>query len=197
MNKLSDHELIAGIKQNDHIAFETLFNRYWEYLYRIIYNRIKDQEQAKDIVQDIFTYIWKNRNSLSIRKEIKPYLYTAAKYQFFQLYKKNKLKQVYQYDLDFSEIDPSQTDDLLLSKEIESLIEKELSKMPIQIRRCYTLNKINGRTVKEIAVELQLSEKTVRTYISYALHALKHQLGKNAAETLSIILLSEILLHKI
>ncbi|MDR6785560.1 RNA polymerase sigma-70 factor (family 1) [Pedobacter africanus] len=197
MKNSTDQELLGAIKGNDHAAFEVLFNRYWEYLYSIIYRRLKDRDQAQDIVQDIFIYIWNSRASLSVRTGMEPYLFTAAKNQLYSLYRREKLKLTREAELQYQTPVSAQTDELVLFKEVDRLVTDELERMPDNVRKCFTLSREEGKSIREIALELMLSEKTVKNNISDALKRLRVHLGSYSAETLSILLISEIIAHQI
>ena len=58
---LSDETLLELLKNEDRLAFNILYNRYWKKLYNITNKRIKDREAAEEIVQDLFTSLWLNR----------------------------------------------------------------------------------------------------------------------------------------
>ena len=196
-NNITDRELLDAIKRDDHAAFEVLFNRYWEYLFSIIYRRLNNKEETEDIVQDIFIYIWNSRASLSVRTGLEPYLFTAAKNQLFTLYRRNKLKLANQEQFKYRTGSSAQADALVLFKEVDRLVTDELERMPDNVRRCFILSREEGKSIREIAAELMLSEKTVKNNISDALKRLRLHLGSYSAETLSILLISEIIAHKI
>ena len=197
MKNSTDKELLDAIKDNDHAAFEVLFNRYWEYLFSVVYRRLNNREDAQDIVQDIFIYIWKSRASLSVKTGLEPYLFSAAKNQLYSLYRRDKLRLARETELQYRTGTPSQTDQLVLFKEVDRLVTDELERMPVNVRRCFTLSREEGKSIREIAAELMLSEKTVKNNISDALKRLRLHLGSYSAETLSILLISEIIAHQI
>lgn len=196
MKDTTDRELLDAIKGGDHGAFEVLFNKYWEYLFGIIFSKLNDRAQTEDIVQDIFIYIWNSRATLNIVNGMEPYLFSAAKNQVYTLFRRSKLRtsKEEQYDYPTS---AGQADELLLFREVDKLVNQELDRMPENVRRCYTLSRKDGMSIREIAKELMLSEKTVSNNLSDALKRLRIHLGSYSAETLSAILVTEIILHKI
>lgn len=197
MKHSTDKELLDAIKEDNHAAFEVLFNRYWEYLFSIIYRRLNDRDQTQDIVQDIFIYIWNNRASLSIRTGMEPYLFTAARNQLYSLYRRDKLRLAREVELQYQTTVSPQTDQLVLFKEVDRLVTEELERMPDNVRRCFTLSREEGKSIREIALELMLSEKTVKNNISDALKRLRVHLGNYSAEVLSVMLISEIITQQI
>jgi len=61
-NELSDIELTAMIRQDDHGAYRELYYRYTDVLYTHAYTRLNDREEAKDVVQEIFSTLWSNES---------------------------------------------------------------------------------------------------------------------------------------
>jgi DNA-directed RNA polymerase specialized sigma24 family protein len=72
--KLNDNELIVLLKDNSHAAYAELYQRYYRLLFVHAYKRLKDEEQAKDIVQEFFVSLWdkgthrSNKNDTKKRK---------------------------------------------------------------------------------------------------------------------------------
>lgn len=196
MNTPSDKELLEAIKQDDHAAFEVLFNRYWDYLFGIVYRRLNDREETLDVVQDIFVYLWNSRASLSVKSGLEPYLFSAARNQLYSLYRRNQLRQVKE-EMQAVVSVPLEADGQLLFREVDRLVTDELQKMPDNVRKCFTLSREEGKSIREIAAELTLSEKTVKNNISDALKRLRLHLGSYSAETLSVLLITEMLSQQI
>lgn len=192
MKHLTDKELLDAIRLDNHAAFEELFNRYWDYLFGIVYRRLNDREETLDVVQEIFVYLWNRRASLSIRNGLEPYLFTAARYQLYNLYRNNKLRQDKE-EMQVVMDRPVAADEQLLFREVDRLVTDELERMPDNVRKCFTLSREEGMSIREIATELMLSEKTVKNNISDALKRLRLHLGSYSAETLSVLLITEIL----
>lgn len=72
---------ISALKKGDQAAFINIYNEFWESLYAISYNRVRSKEVAEDILQEVFTNLWKTREILNIKTSLRNYLYTAIKYK--------------------------------------------------------------------------------------------------------------------
>ena len=94
-----------------------------KHLLSIIYRRLNNREETQDIVQDIFIYIWNSRASLSVRTGLEPYLFTAAKNQLYTLYRRNKLRLVNEEQLRYRASGSANTDELVLFKEVDRLVQ--------------------------------------------------------------------------
>ena len=65
-NHTSDTLLLQQIASNNKPAFQILFEKYWQQGFSDAYKRVKDYDAEKDIVQEIFTHIWINRENQHI-----------------------------------------------------------------------------------------------------------------------------------
>lgn len=74
----SDDVLLKRLHLGDGEAFKEIFNRYWYPLFKAANNRIKSREEAEEIVQDIFTSLWKNHRVLIIAN-LESYLFSAVR----------------------------------------------------------------------------------------------------------------------
>lgn len=167
--------LLKLIKEGDQIAFKHLFYLYADQLERFILYYIKDKEKAQDIVLDIFTYIWENRERFEIRLTLKAYLFQAAKNKAFT-YIRDKKISVYIEEIDIA--NKIQTyDDQLELEELAKLIQEAISLLPEKCRIIFEKSRKEILTNKEIASELKISEKTVEGQITIALKKIRSFLG--------------------
>jgi len=60
----SNKKLLAHLKGNCELAFQQIYEKYWENLYRVSSTILKDGELAKDVIQEVFIKIWLRRNDL-------------------------------------------------------------------------------------------------------------------------------------
>ena len=58
---LPDNELIQLLKESDHSAYNEIYHRYFQLIFTHAYKKLRDEEQAKDIVQDVFATLWFKR----------------------------------------------------------------------------------------------------------------------------------------
>ena len=60
-SKLSDSELADLLKSDDQLAFTEIYNRFYYALFTHVYNRLNDKDEAKDVVQELFSTLWCKR----------------------------------------------------------------------------------------------------------------------------------------
>ncbi|MCZ4223676.1 RNA polymerase sigma factor [Pedobacter rhodius] len=175
-NSLTDNELLILIQAGDRRAFEEIYERFNGLLYIYACKLVSEREDAKDIVQEIFVYLWSNPD-IKIKSQLSAYLYTAVRYKVFDWLDKNKSKSNYLLSLkNFAELGDCITDDYIREKEFASIIEKEISLLPPKMRQIFEMSRQQHLSQKEIAEILHLSDKTVKKQMSNALKVLRLKL---------------------
>ena len=172
----TDSELIHLLRADDRIAFSEIYVRYGERLYKQAYHVLRNREDAKDIVQDIFTSLWNKRAELQINN-FAGYLYIANRNQVIKLMAHKKISSVY-FDwlqtMAGEEVDIA--DHAIQEKQLQELVEGEVGKLPSKMRLVFNLSRKAHLSHKEIATKLHLSEATVKTQVKNALRILRSKL---------------------
>lgn len=195
MKHTSDSDLLVLVKKDNHMAFTELVNRYWENLYKHVYLKIKNRDETQDIIQDIFLGLWKNRMSIVCdeKQSLSSYLFKAAKYASINYFSRPGITLTGAGILDQMLSFPSSecADERVLYKELHSLVDAELSVLPDRLQLPYRLSREQHMTIKEIAMNLSLSEQTVKNNITTALHRIRFRLGKyNSDATIFFIIMT-------
>lgn len=173
MRGLNDIHLLQKIKRDNKAAFTEVVNRYSDILFRFIHRRTDNFEDSQDIVQEIFTSLWKNRDRIIIKDSLYPYLFQSAKYKVIDLLitKQKEIKQSSEYSINKHIC--YNTEEELLAKELADLIKKHVDKMPNSMKKAFTLSRYEAMSIKDIAGQLSLSEQTVKNNISLAISKLR------------------------
>jgi RNA polymerase sigma-70 factor (family 1) len=167
------HALLQLIRKDDEQAFTELYNRYWQKLFGVAYNRLKEIQSAEDVVHDVFASFWAGRRQIEISKADQ-YFATAVKYAVFSRLKKKDRERDYQRSLAASPPSkefPAET--TLHYKRMLEIIRTEVEKLPERCRLVFQYSRNEGMAVKEIAEELNISPKTVENQLTKALKHLK------------------------
>lgn len=201
MKKLPDGSLMDLVKGENHLAFTVLVDRYWQELYRHVWYKIRNSDDAKDIIQEIFLGLWKNRSTIvcSAEEKISPYLFRAAKYSVINYFSRPGILIADEKELSGLLEFPSHisSDDSYLLKELKELLDIEVSNLPERLQIPYRLSREQDLTIKEIAAKLCISEQTVKNNISTALHKIRYRLGQyNADTTIGLIVIIAAFLHE-
>lgn len=176
---LTDQELTDLLMQGDQHAFATIHDRYYGVLYRHAFHRYPYREEIKDLLQDLFIYIWNNRESMQFTKGIASYLYTSTRNSLLNIYKHQKVELNYiQSFKDFIDQQEPIVDEMMREKELVLLIEKEVAKLPPQMRLVFEMSRNQNLSHKEIATKLSVSPLTVKKHVHKSLKILREKLGK-------------------
>lgn len=170
----TDVELLAGLNQGDHQAFTEIYNRYWQVLYLHAHKMLKDEDEAMDVVQDIFSVLWNRRADQVVHTNAKAYLYIAVRNQTLKVINKGRLKSDFLNSVSqYLEEGVSQVEEHINYKEFAALLEKEISALPPKMQEIFSKSRDEGLSYKQIAEELGVTEHTVRTTIHRALNILR------------------------
>lgn len=174
---LSDYELIALLKQSDRLAFTQIYNRYWKRLLLVAANKLNSIEDAEEIVQDIYLMLWNRRFELEIKSELACYLAVSVKYRVIKALDKsyNQLKYINTH-IHLSTVDNS-TQEWLEFQELSEQLRLAMQDLPEKCQLVYRLSRESHLTQKEIAAELQISEKTVEAHMGKAIRILRAKLN--------------------
>jgi RNA polymerase sigma-70 factor (family 1) len=182
---LTDHELIALLKQGQENAFTEIYLRYWNSLYKTANNILGDDELAKDVVQNVFISIWQRKFELDIQS-LKSYLHQAVRFAVFKVIREQKMSNAFYERLAYVTVEII-NDNPLLYKEQQELITKLINSLPPDCREAYHLSREENLTYKQIAFQLNISEKTVEKRLSKSLRHIRNGLSIGACITVIML----------
>jgi len=170
----TDEQLIELLISSNGDAFTEIYQRYVETLYRFAWNILKDEEECKDAIQEIFIWIWDNRKKLKI-KVLKHYLLAAVKYRLIKAIEQSKrMDQI--LSTPFVTLAPS-TEEAMELKELKAIIFQFTQSLPPRAREIFHLSRDEYLSNREIATRLNINEKTVENQMTITLRKLRHTLG--------------------
>lgn len=172
--KLSDQELSDLLKSGNQFVFAEIYNRYKGVLYLHAYRMIQHREDAMDVVQELFANIWTNRETLTIKTTLSAYLYGAIRNRILDVIAHQKIVLKYTDSLQgFLDDGEMVTDNQIREKELNRIIETEISQMPPKMREVFELSRQQNLSHKEIASQLNISDKTVKKQVNKAIKLLR------------------------
>jgi RNA polymerase sigma-70 factor (ECF subfamily) len=175
---LTDNELVSLLEQGNSEAYAEIYQRYWAVLFRHARKMLQNDDEAKDLVQDIFTVLWAKVSELNLTGSLSSYLYSAVRYKVFDLIDKNKVRNNYLASLqEFIQHGEYTTDHVIREKQLASLIEKEVAMLPSKMRQVFQLSRNNNLSHKEIAEKMEISDQTVKKQIHNAIRILRPKFG--------------------
>lgn len=144
---------------------------YSDNVFRFILKNIRDEERARDIVQDSYEKLWRNAENVSYEK-VKSYLFTTAYHTMIDVLRKDK-RQTFMADHHI----PEDVHDRQYS-DLSEILNEAVKLLPEIQRTVILLRDYEGYSYKEIGDITELSEAQVKVYIYRARVFLKNYIGK-------------------
>ncbi|MFF5380782.1 RNA polymerase sigma factor [Pedobacter suwonensis] len=174
---LSDTELLIQLKNGNHSAYTAIYNRYFYLMFTFAYKKLRDEELAKDFVQELFINLWNKRELLSESGKLSSYLYISIRSRMLDYFAHQKVQTKYLDFLKNYQIKTyDKTDYLVREKELNKYIEKEVQALPSKMKQIFELSRKKHLTHKEIAIKLNTSEHNISKQIANALKIFRAKL---------------------
>ncbi|GLU55261.1 RNA polymerase sigma-70 factor [Dyadobacter frigoris] len=172
----SDIERLNALKMGSTTAFEEIYERYWNKLYKIVVGKIKISENAKEIVQDVFLDLWLRREELEI-KVLDYYLFGTIKFKIIDFYKKEIVRKNHAESV-FANISDADwdTEEELAYNDLNRAIIACIDQLSVRTKNIFELSRIQHKSIGEIAKILNVTTRTVDNHMSQALKILRLQL---------------------
>jgi len=165
---------------DDSRAFAELHRRYSFKLYKLALAKTGNSQVSEDLVQDLFVSLWLNKADINIEKGLNVYIFSAIKNRIISHFR----KQINKTNISLDEINVetlvSQSADLVQEwmhlNEVQELYSSILAEIPEKSRQVFEFSR-SGVPNKEIALSLDISEKTVEFHITKCLRILRLKFG--------------------
>jgi RNA polymerase sigma-70 factor (family 1) len=173
---LTDDDLVTGLVRGESMAFESIYKKYSFKLFRIAFNQLGSQEDAEELVQELFANLWKRREKLSI-KNLNLYLVISIKNKVYDAISSRINFRKYQEYTILREIHESyETSEIISYNELNEAVDQILDQMPEKTADVFRRSRFEKQSVREIAEALALSEKAVEYHISKSLKLFREKL---------------------
>ncbi|MCA0380799.1 MAG: RNA polymerase sigma-70 factor [Bacteroidetes bacterium] len=169
----NDKSLLLKVAADDTAAFDQLYKAHWQPMYKLALYFLKDEAAAMDIVQDVFVWIWQQRQQIKVHTSVQAYLKTAVKYKLANYIRSGKVRQDL---LDNWVMETTYThtgQDSAELRELKAIIQQTIEGLPEKCREVFTLSRNHGLTNQQIAEKLGISVKTVENQMTIALRRLR------------------------
>jgi len=172
VNPLDDQQLWSAVCKGNERAFDTLFLRYYPVLCTYARQFLND-EDARDVVQNLMVWLWENREMLVITTNLRSYLFSAVRNSCLTEIHKQEIRRKVHHQIHQKLQHLFEDPDFYVVDELSAKIEDAIKALPETYREVFVKNRFDQKTYNEIAKELGVSEKTVDYRISQALKQLR------------------------
>ena len=152
------------MNENFDVTYKALFRRYYPSL--IFYaTRLVGEEEAEDVVQDVFVELWKRKDHIEIGDQIQAFLYRAV-----------YMEEINQRRAEFYQPDNNEVIRRIEDKELRKEIHDAINELPDKCKEVFKLSYLHDMKNKEIADILGVSLRTVEAHMYKALKYLRGRL---------------------
>lgn len=170
----TDTELIQLLQAGDDRAFSVIYERFWPLLYRHARRFLYDDDEARDVIQEVFLLLWEKSADTGIGVSLSAYLFAAVKNRALNVIARSKVREDYAASFGrYMEQATAGTDHRVRSRELAGLIEAEIEALPPKMREAFLLSREDRFTYREIAEQLNVAENTIRKQVSQAIRKLR------------------------
>ncbi len=174
---LADIQLLSLLKDDDQLAFNEIYNRYWKSLLSIAVKKLNDTQEAEDIMNDLFISLWERRYNMPHILCLNNYLKGALRYQVLKVWARRHQEDKYIFSKESAPSDNNNNvQDILNLKDLNYEIKKAVLDLPEKCRAVFEMSREDGMTQKQISFHLGISQKTVEAHISKAIKTLRSSL---------------------
>ena len=179
----SDEQLLVTLASGDVAAFEELYNRHWQSMYRFAWNILKEEAAATDLVQDVFLWLWTHRATANI-SHVKAYLHGAIKFKAANYIRSGKVRDSFFEEVRLKNTEPTSDsiEEALEIRELKAIIAHAVNQLPEKCREIFILSRDQGFSHREIAAQLGLSVKTVENQVGIALKRIRSSIDMRSGE---------------
>lgn len=176
---LSDLALVDLIRTGNELAFREIFKRYNRALFAHAYNKLRNREEAKDVVQDVFLKLWNYSQQDHFNPlNLSAYLHIAIRNRILDMLSKSKHASDYLNSLQiFMDVEAERTDFRIREQQLQEHIDQAILTLPSRMRLVFEMSRKEHLSHKEIAQQLNISDQTVTDQIKKALKILRSKLG--------------------
>ncbi|MEH6306707.1 RNA polymerase sigma-70 factor [Olivibacter sp. CPCC 100613] len=180
MEAKSDMQLLVGIRNRNPTAFDELFHKYYKLLCGYAYLYLKEEEESKDIVQNLFIEIWEKKRLDKLNGDVKSYLYRAVHNRCLNCLRNTETKIRKQTDYEKSgENSQEQSQDKEMLEHIYRKLEANLDDLPRQRKEAISLVYLHEKKYQDVANTMGISINSLKTHLKIGLKNLREKLKKN------------------
>ena len=172
-NRFNDDEHLEGLRNESVRSFKKIYDFYWPKLYSVAVRKTGKKEVAEELVQEIFLNLWLKRKTIVITSNLEAYLVTAVKYSIINYYQSQLVRDKYQSMIEPAMASANFTEQAVFIAELQEIFKKGLQTLSNKSRQIFEKSRFQNLSNKEIARELQLTDKAVEFHITKSLKHLK------------------------
>jgi RNA polymerase sigma-70 factor, ECF subfamily len=188
-----DRLLVDRFKGGDQAAFNEMVSRYWDRIYSMVHQMLRNQQDAEEVTQDAFIRAHRGLANFRGESAFSTWLYQIAtnlarnRYWYWWRRKRDKSVSIdapvgADNDMTLSDVIPAEVespDDIAVTQEFVARIGKGMDRLSTKHREILVLRNVKNMSYEEIAEILGISVGTVKSRIARARESLRSKLGED------------------
>lgn len=170
--------------ENFELTYKLLFSKYYANL--LFYaTRIVGEEEAEDVVQDVFVELWRRQDNVKVGEQIQAFLYRAVYTRALNVLKHREvhnsyeavMMDIHQRRVEFYQPDSNDVVKRIEDRELRRQLAEAINELPDKCRMVFQLSYLHDMKNKDIAEMMGVSLRTVEAHMYKALKLLRDRLG--------------------
>ena len=187
----SNKELLLLLRKGDRVAFYNIYERYCKRLYGFVLRYIKQEDDAEEIVQEVFVKLWEARDKIDVYSSFDSFLFTIAYNTTMSLFRKRiKEKKYLEYLKSIQQVQnaPNVIEEIHFN-ELNASVQSLLEQLTPRQKEIFQMSREEGLVHDEIAKKLGISVNTVKKHMTNTLIFLKSNMDNNLLVSLLFVCL--------
>lgn len=169
-----EKDLLLRLRDGEEYAFERLYRLYSKRIFVNILKLVNDEDQAQEILQDVFVKIWNHRKNIDPERSFSSYLFSIAKNLVRDFFRKAAHDRKLQAMLIANGTELyDHIESALYHKESTAILQVAIEALPLQRKRIFTLCKMEGKSYGEVAAIMGITVSTVGNQLVKATRSVK------------------------
>ena len=192
-----EREYVFALKLGDESEFREIMEQWYSRLFNFANGYLNNRENTKEIIQDVFLQLWNHRSRLAENTSLNAYLFTLTRNRCIdrirserralQFYSDRQEEYIHLTE-NYNALSDSILDNIFAT-ELQAEIDSAIAQLPDQCQKVFLLSRNKGLKNREISETLSISEKTVESHITKALHAIRAALERKLPSALILIMI--------
>ena len=175
MEAIDEQLLFIQVQEGNEEAYKRMFHHFYSPLCEYASQYIEDVE-SEELVQEFMVFIWEKRKTIVISKSFRSYLFTAIKNRCLNAIRSSRYKERVHSILYDQLKDQFEDPDYYFINELTEKIHRAIDELPGKQKEVFLLSRFGEKTNTQIAMELEISVKTVEYHITQSLKNLRIKL---------------------
>lgn len=185
-----EQQIIQEFMAGSHSAFEHLYNQYSAAVYANIFKMVRQPDHAEDILQDVFTVLWTNREKIDPDQSVGNWLFVVSYHRSLTFLKKklreNIVPAVEPALADIAE--EQQMDERYYGAQLD-ILNTAVERLPLHKQKVFRLYHFENKSFDEIAQELNLSVGSVKFYLKQSRSFIRQYVSGHFPQAVGLSLL--------